>query len=131
MTNLPDDLVKLLRGQALGFIATVMPDGSPQLTEVWVDTDGEHVIVNTVQTHQKARNVARDRRVAVCIADPAEPTKYWAVRGKVVSSTTDGGAEHIDALSLRYTNKPYPWWGGRDQIRVILTIKPESIAGQH
>ncbi len=131
MTTLPDDLVTLLQGQALGFIATVMPDGSPQVTQVWVDTDGEHVVVNTVRTHQKARNIARDPRVAISIADPTDPTRYWAVRGTVVNSTTEGGAEHIEALSHRYTGRPYPWWGGPDQVRVIVTIKPESIAGQH
>src|SRR5690349_10342823 len=101
MVDLPQDLVTLLRGRALGFIATVMPDGSPQLTEVWVDTDGENVVVNTVQTHQKARNVGRDPRVAVNIADPDQPTRYWAVRGTVVEATTDGGAAHIEALSQR------------------------------
>ncbi|HEY2794357.1 MAG TPA: PPOX class F420-dependent oxidoreductase [Micromonosporaceae bacterium] len=129
MTTLPDDLITLLRGHALAFLATLMPDGSPQLTEVWADTDGEHVVINTVQSHQKARNIRRDPRVAVNIADPDQPSRYWAVRGTVVEMTTEGGAEHIEALSQRYTGRPYPWWGGRDQIRVILTIKAESVRG--
>jgi PPOX class probable F420-dependent enzyme len=128
--SLPEDMIAILRDRALGFVATVMPDGSPQLTEVWLDTDGEHIVINTVQTHQKARNVARDPRVAVNVVDPDQPTRYWGVRGVVVRATTEGGAEHIEELALRYTGRPYAWWGGRDQVRVILTVRVDSIAGR-
>jgi PPOX class probable F420-dependent enzyme len=104
-----------------------MPDGSPQLTETWVDTDGEHIIINTVQTHQKVRNIERDPRVAVAVCDRADPSRYYAARGRVVKMTTEGGVEHIEQLSQRYLGGPYPWWGGRDQVRVILTITVETI----
>ena len=79
---LPPELLALLRAPSLAFIATLMPDGSPQLTEVWVDTDGEHVLVNSVQTHVKVRNVARDPRVAITIADATDPSAYYQVRGR-------------------------------------------------
>jgi PPOX class probable F420-dependent enzyme len=124
---LPDELVDLLRRPSTCYIATTMPDGSPQLTQVWVDTDGEHIVVNTVQGHQKERNIRRDPRVAVTVSDPANPTRYFGVRGTVTDVTTEGGAAHIDVLSQRYTGAPYPWYGGRDQVRVILTIAAEKI----
>ncbi len=104
-----------------------MPDGSPRLTQTWVDTDGENVVVNTVQGYQKARNVERDPRVAVTVSDPANPSRYYAIRGRVTATTTAGGAEHIEALAQRYLRGPYPWYGGRDQVRLVLTITPERM----
>ena len=106
-----------------------MPDGSPQLTLTWVDTDGKHVIINSVQTHQKVRNIARDPRVAVAIADHENPMRYIQIRGRVIERSTEGGAEHIEQLSRKYTGEPYAWYGGRDQIRVKITIEPEKISG--
>ena len=67
--DLPEDVVELLRQPSICFVTTLMPDGSPQITETWVDTDGKHVVINTVQGHQKVRNLARDARVAVAVAD--------------------------------------------------------------
>ncbi len=109
------------------FITTLMPDGSPQITQTWVDTDGEHIIINTVQSHQKVRNIERDPRVAVAISDPSNPRRYFAIRGRVVNLTTEGGAEHIEALAQRYLGGPYQWYGGRDQVRVLLTISADKI----
>lgn len=128
-TQLTDDLLALLRGPSPCYIATLMPDGSPQLTQTWVDTDGEHIIINTVEGFQKLKNIARDPRIAVAIADPANPFRYIQVRGRVVNTTTEGGAEHIEQLSQKYTGGPYAWYGGRDQVRVILIIEPEKISG--
>jgi PPOX class probable F420-dependent enzyme len=104
-----------------------MPDGSPQVTQTWVDTDGEHIVINSVQGHQKVRNVERDPRVAVAVSDPSVPSRYYSARGRVVDITTVGGTEHIEALAQRYLGGPYPWYGGRDQVRVILTIRAEKI----
>jgi PPOX class probable F420-dependent enzyme len=106
-----------------------MPDGSPQLTQTWVDTDGEHVVINTVQGFQKLRNMERDPRVAVNVSDPANPSRYFEIRGRVISTTTEGGAEHIEALAQRYLGGPYPWYGGRDQTRVVVTIAADRIRG--
>ena len=71
--SLPEDLVALLRQASLCFISTVMPDGSPQLTETWVDTDGARILINTVDGFQKVKNIRRDPRVAVAVADPEQP----------------------------------------------------------
>ena len=127
--KLTEPLLELLRAPSTCYLATIMPDGSPQLTQTWVDTDGEHIIINTVQGFQKVRNIERDDRVALTVSDHTEPTRYLQVRGRVVSTTTEGGAEHIDVLSQKYTGRPYPWYGGRDQVRVILTIEARHISG--
>jgi PPOX class probable F420-dependent enzyme len=127
--KLTEPLLELLRAPSTCYLATIMPDGSPQLTQTWVDTDGEHVIINTVQGFQKVRNIERDDRVALTVSDAKQPTRYLQVRGRVVKLTTEGGAEHIDKLSMKYTGTPYPWYGGRDQVRVILTIEARTITG--
>ena len=124
--HLPEAFVELVRDRALCFVATTMPDGAPQLTQTWVDTDGEHLLINTVEGHQKLRNVRRDPRVALNIADPRDPARYHNVRGRVVGETTDGAEEHIDVLAKRYTGKPYAWRRGR---RVLVTIAVEKFSG--
>lgn len=126
--NLPESLIALLRQPSLCFLATVMPDGSPQVTQTWADTDGEHVVINSVRGHQKVKNVERDPRVAVNVCDVSSPSRYYAIRGQVTGITAEGGAEHIEALAHRYLGTPYPWYGGRDQVRVILTIKAARIS---
>ena len=127
--KLPDALLDLLHQPAICYIATTMPDGSPQLTQTWVDTDGEHVVINTVQGFQKIRNIERDPRVAVTAADPANPSSYFTVRGHVLSVSADGGVEHIEKLAQRYLGTAYPWYGGRDQVRLILTIEADKVSG--
>jgi PPOX class probable F420-dependent enzyme len=125
--ELPPDLIALMQQASPCHVATVMPDGSPQMTQTWVDTDGEHVVVNIVQGSQKDRNVTRDPRVSVNVSDPEQPSRYFEVRGRVTSMTTEGGAEHIETLAQRYLGGPYPWYGGRDQTRLILRIAPDKI----
>ena len=125
--DLPQPLVELLRLPSPCYLATLMPDGSPQVTQTWVDTDGEHVLINTVQGFQKDKNITRDPRVSLNVSDPANPSRYYEVRGRVTASTTEGGAEHIEALAQRYLGGPYPWFGGRDQTRIILTITADRI----
>jgi PPOX class probable F420-dependent enzyme len=127
--NLNNDALALLRQPSICYLATTMPDGSPQVTQTWVDTDGEHVLINSVETHVKVKNIKRDPRVAVAVAVPDNPSRYVQIRGRVVSVTTDGAVEHIEMLAQKYLGKPYPWFGGRDQVRVILVIAPDHISG--
>jgi PPOX class probable F420-dependent enzyme len=124
---LPDSLLDLLRRPSPCFLATLMSDGSPQMTQTWVDTDGRNVLINTVDGHQKVANMRRDPRVAVNVADPQDPSRYIEVRGRVVGITEDGATEHIETLAQRYLGGPYPWFGGRDQTRLLVTIEPERI----
>jgi PPOX class probable F420-dependent enzyme len=124
---LPQDLLDVLNAKAICFVTTLMPDGSPQISQTWAGTDGEHVLINTVDTHQKVRNITRDPRIAIGIADPANPSRSWAVRGSVVSATTDGARESIDELSQKYIGRPYPGFGGGAQQRVLLTVKVDKL----
>jgi PPOX class probable F420-dependent enzyme len=124
---MPDGLLDLLRRPSPCFLATLMPDGSPQMTQTWVDTDGANILVNTVEGFQKVRNVERDPRVALNVADPENPSRYFAVRGRVTGISRDGAAEHIEALAQRYLGGPYPWFGGRDQVRLLVTIAPDAV----
>jgi PPOX class probable F420-dependent enzyme len=124
---LPDDLLDLLRKPSPCFVATVMPDGSPQLTQTWVTTDGEHIVINIVEGHQKAKNLARDSRVAVNIVDPENVFRYYAVRGRVVDMTTEGGSESIDEISQKYLGIPYPNFTGQPETRVVITIAADSV----
>jgi PPOX class probable F420-dependent enzyme len=126
--TLTEDVLTLLRQPSLCFLATAMADGSPQVTQTWVDTDGEHVLINSVQSHVKVRNIARDPRVAVAVSDPENSSRYVQVRGRVLKVTTQGAADHIDRLAQRYLGTPYPWYGGRDQVRVIIVIEPVRIS---
>jgi PPOX class probable F420-dependent enzyme len=128
VVDLPDDLVVLLHQPSTCYLATVMPDGSPHLTQTWVDTDGSHILINSVEGFQKIRNIERDPRVAVTVSDPDNPSRYFAVRGRVLNVTRDGATEHIEKLSQRYLGRPYPWFGGRDQVRLLLTIEPRRIS---
>ncbi len=127
--ELTPNVLDLLRRPSTCYIATTMADGSPQLTQTWVDTDGERVIINSVQGFLKVKNLERDPRVAVAIADPDNAFRYFQIRGRVVEMTTEGGAEHIEMMSQKYTGGPYAWYGGRDQVRVIITIEAEKISG--
>ncbi len=124
--TIPADILELLRAPSPCFITTLMKDGSPQTTQTWVDTDGEHVVINTVEGFQKVRNVRRDPRVSVVVSDSRQPFRYAEIRGEVVSMTTEGGAEHIEQLSRKYTGGPYQNYGGRPQTRVILTIRADK-----
>jgi PPOX class probable F420-dependent enzyme len=125
--DLPAGLLDLLGRPSPCFVATLMPDGAPQMTQTWVDTDGEHVLINTVAGFQKVRNMERDDRVALNVADPDDVSRYYAVRGRVVSITPDGAAEHIERLAQKYLGGPYPWFGGRDQQRLLVTIAAEKV----
>lgn len=104
-----------------------MPDGSPQLTQTWVDTDGQHVLINSVQTHQKIKNLQRDPRITIAVSDRTQLDRYSELRGRVLSIATEGAVEHIEKLSQRYLGRPYPWFGGREQVRVLLTIQVDKI----
>ena len=124
---LPTGLIDLLRRPSPCFVATLMPDGSPQLTQTWVTTDGEHVVINIVEGMQKARNIARDPRVAVNVLDPDNSARFYAVRGRVIATSTEGGAESIEGLSHKYLGRPYPNFSGVPETRVIVTIEADSV----
>ncbi len=118
---------KLLQEPAFCQLATLIPDGFPQNTQVWVDTDGEHILINTAQGRQKERNVQRDPRVAVNVVDPTNVWRIGMVRGRVVEVTTEGADELIDQLAKKYLNvEAYPF-RRPEEVRVTLKILPDKI----
>ncbi|TYP86923.1 PPOX class F420-dependent oxidoreductase [Blastococcus xanthinilyticus] len=125
--ELPADVVDLLRDGATCYLTTLMPDGSPQITQTWVDTDGTHVLINTVIGHRKVRNVELDPRVAVAVSLPSRPSRYVEIRGVVTGTSTADAGEHIEELAQRYLGGPYPWFGGRTEQRVVLRITPTRL----
>jgi PPOX class probable F420-dependent enzyme len=127
--KLSEQLTALLREPSICHLTTLMSDGSPQITQVWVDTDGEHVLVNSVRTHLKTRNIARDPRVALAVSSPGDPSSYVQIRGRVLEMTTEGAADHVETLAQKYLGGPYPWYGGRDQERVLFVIEADRVSG--
>ncbi len=126
--QLSDEVLALLREPSYAQLATLMPDGSPQVTQVWIETDGEHIIVNTAVGHQKERNVRRDPRVAMNLVDPNDQSRQAAIRGEVVEMTTAGAAEQINALAKKYLGiEEYPF-GSPDETRITLKIAPEHVS---
>ncbi len=103
MVKLSENLLALLHQPSTCYLATTMADGSPHITQTWVDTDGKHVLINSVQGYVKIRNIARDPRVAVAISSSDNPSRYFQVRGRVVNVTTEGATDHIDMLAQKYT----------------------------
>ena len=105
------------------FLATVMPDGSPQVTPVWFDNDGEHILVNTNEGRTKDRNMKERPKVAMVIQDPADSYRYLQIRGEVVEYIRESADEHIDMLAHRYRGKPWDYQPG--QKRIIFKIRPD------
>jgi PPOX class probable F420-dependent enzyme len=124
---LDEDTVRLARGKNLATVVTLMPDGQPQALLTWVDTDGEHLLVNTEPQRQRARNVRRDPRITVLIHSDSDPWDWSEVRGRVVG-TVDGSEarEHIDKLSRKYVGSDYRNPIG-PQGRVILKVAPDKV----
>jgi PPOX class probable F420-dependent enzyme len=111
--------------RAFAYLATLMSDGSPQLTPVWFDVEGDHILINTARGRVKEKNMRARQQVAILIADTQDPFyRYIQIRGRVVGCTEEDGLEHIGKLSLRYDNKP--WKPVAGQTRVIFKIKPEK-----
>jgi PPOX class probable F420-dependent enzyme len=118
---------KLLGEPAFCQIATLMPDGSPQITQVWVETDGEHVAINIIGGSQKDKNIRRDPRVAVNVVDPANAWRIATVRGRVVEVTTEGAVEQIDRLARKYLGRDTYPLHHPDRVRTTVKISPERI----
>jgi PPOX class probable F420-dependent enzyme len=131
MVKLNEKAINILKGKNFAFIATINKDGSPQVTPVWVDTDGTKVLINTAVGRAKERNISRDPRVAVAVADAANPYSFVSLDGKVIETVTGKKADdHIDSLSFKYTgNKKYQGHNATEK-RVILSVEPTRIRVQ-
>lgn len=123
---IPERFLDLLTSKkAFAHLATLMPDGSPQVTPVWCDMAGDVVRVNSAKGRQKDRNVRRDPRVSLCLMDPENPYRYVELRGRVVEITEQGADAHIDSLARKYLGaETYPF-RKKDEVRVIYKIEIE------
>ncbi len=126
--------VDLLCGPVHGILTTLMPDGQPQSSVVWVDYDGVHVLINTTLERQKGRNMQANPRVTLLVIDPTNGSRWIEVRGKVVGITVDGAEHHVDYLTQRYTGKQhfygdiYPVEQKYKETRVMVKIAPLKVA---
>jgi PPOX class probable F420-dependent enzyme len=122
--NFPEQFLDLLKDETKAFLylATIMSDGSPQVTPVWFSADGEYILINTAEGRIKDRNMKVRPKVAMTIQDPQDPYRYLGVRGEVVSHTREGADEHINALSFKYRGTPYNFTPG--QQRIIFRLRP-------
>jgi PPOX class probable F420-dependent enzyme len=110
-------------------LATLMPDGSPQVTPVWVDREGDRVVINTAEGRAKPRNMRNDPRVALAATDPDNPYEAVIIRGHVAEMTDDGADEHIDAMAKKYLDQDkYPFRQSGEQ-RVKVYIEPDVVMG--
>ncbi|MET8246002.1 PPOX class F420-dependent oxidoreductase [Streptomyces sp. NPDC005202] len=128
---LPDRLKSLLDGPVFIVVGTLQPDGSPQLSPVWVKRDGDQVLFSTTVDRRKKKNLDRDPRVSVVVQDPRSPYEYAEIRG-TAEMTTQGGKELIDELSLKYTGKKYADFNpasAQDAERVVVRITPRKVVG--
>ena len=124
---LSDGIKKLFQEPNFAHLATLMADGSPQVTPVWVDMEGDHILVNTSEGRSKPRNVRRDPRVAISIVNQDNPYSSAFIRGRVVEMRREGAKEHIDKMAKKYMGQDtYPYLQPGEQ-RVIMVIEPEHV----
>lgn len=124
MDTLTPEMKELFTKPNFASVATVCPDGSPQVSVVWIDIEGDLILVNTADGRVKDRNMRREPRVAVTVFDMDNPYRMVTVQGRVVEATKEGAEEHIDKLSMKYHDSLYPMHGDR----VLFKIQPVRVA---
>jgi len=128
-TTFPPQFRDLLETKkAFAHLATLMPDGSPQVTPVWFDFDGTDLRINSAKGRVKDLNMRRDGRIAVAILDPDNPYRHLAVRGRVEEITERGADAHIDALTKKYLGQDRYPYRQAGEVRVIYRIRPERVS---
>jgi PPOX class probable F420-dependent enzyme len=126
MAKLTELAKKLIDGKNLANVATLMPDGSPQVASVWVEREGDTVVINATTTRQRYRNLKRDPRVALCVFDQDNIYTTVMIRGRATEITLEGAEEDIDRLSMKYNGRKYPDHSP-ERPRVIIRIAPEHV----
>src|SRR5579872_1305029 len=125
--SIPDKYSELFSKRAFASLATLMPDGSQQVTPVSVDLEGDLVIVNTARGRQKDKNMRRDPRVAMTLIDPENPYRYLEIRGRVAEITEDGADAHIDKMAKKYLGADKYPYRQPSETRLIFKIQPERV----
>ncbi len=126
--SIPEKYLDLFKKPAFAHLATLMHDGSPQVTPVWVDYDEKYVRVNSALGRVKDKNMRRDPRVSLAIQDSDNPYRYVEIRGKVVEITQNGADDHINKLSQKYLGKPVYPYRKPGEVRVTYKIEPQKIS---
>lgn len=118
---------KLIDGKNFASVATLMPDGSPQVAPVWIDRDGDTIILNATRNRQRTLNLRRDPRVAICIFDQSNPYSNVSIRGKAVDITETGGEAHIDKMNMKYHGVPKYAYHNPNDPRVLIRVEATRI----
>jgi PPOX class probable F420-dependent enzyme len=127
VATLNDKQAQLLLGKNFGVLGTLREDGWPQVTPVWVDWDGEYVLMNTLRARAKPGQIERDSRVELAVYNTENPYQHVRIAGRA-ELVSEGAEEHIDKLSQKYVGEEsYPWRAAGDE-RVIIRVKPERVA---
>ena len=127
-TQIPDAFKDILNKRGYAHLATLMQDGSPQVTPVWYDFDGTDIRINTAKGRLKDKNMRRAKKVALSIQDPDNPYRYLAIRGDIVEITENGADAHIDALAKKYLDKDRYPLRAPGEVRVIYKIRPDKVS---
>jgi PPOX class probable F420-dependent enzyme len=127
MSKLSEPWKNTLKKPILVHLTTLMPDGSPQASPVWVDVDGDTIVINSAQGRVKDKNMRRDPRVAISAVDPENPYKAFMLRGRVVDITTQGADKHIDSMAKKYLGKDKYPFARPGEVRVVYRIQPDKI----
>ena len=128
MASIPEKFADLFNKPAFANLATVLPSGQPQVTPVWVDFDGRHVLVNSAVGRKKDENIRKNPRVSLSIMDPENPYRYLEIRGRVAEITQDGADQHIDKRAKKYLGKEKYPFRQPGEVRVLYKIEPEHIS---
>ena len=123
---IPEKYHDILNKKAFAQLATIMPDGTPQVSPVWFEYDGNNIVINSAKGRVKDKNMRRDPRVGLNIQDPDNPYRHVSIRGRVVQITEDGADAHIDKLTKKYINQDKYPYRGPGEVRVIYKIQPEA-----
>jgi len=127
-TAIPEAFKDLFAKRAFAHLATLMKDGSPQVTPVWCDYDGAKIWINSAKGRLKDKNLRRDQRVALSIQDPDNPYRYLAIQGVVEEITENGADQHIDAMAKKYLGQDRYPFRAPGEVRVIYKIRPEKVS---
>jgi PPOX class probable F420-dependent enzyme len=123
-----EPVTKIIKKKSFAFLGTLMKDGSPHVSPVWIDiTDNNIILINTAKGRIKQKNVSRDPRVSISLTDDENPYSMVTIRGQVIEQTSDGADEHIDKLAKKYLNTDrYPGHSSHTK-RIILKIRPQKV----
>jgi PPOX class probable F420-dependent enzyme len=123
---IPEKYLDLFQKKTFGQLATLMPDGSPQVSPVWVDYDGRNILINSAKGRVKDKNMRRDPRVGLDLVDPENPYRHLSLRGRVVDITEQGADAHIDKMAKKYLGKDKYPYRSSGEVRVIYKIEPKG-----